>query len=946
MACISEYQLEENFIEHLQKIGWVEVNVKDEASLLSNLKTQLETHNKTTFTDKEFNKILNHLDKGDVIEKVKILRRKMNLSRDDGTNIWIEFFDSKNWCRNQYQVTNQVKLNGKRKNRYDVTLLVNGLPLGQVELKAPGQDVYEAFKQINRYQRDTYPFCGGLFQYIQIFVISNGSVTKYFANNKKQSYKQIFSWSDEKNKIINKLTDFTDAFLEKCTFSKMIAKYVVIHETKKIAMILRPYQYYAVENITKHVKDTNRNGYIWHTTGSGKTLTSFKTAQNLVEFQDISKVLFVVDRTDLDSQTIREFNAFEEGSVDNTTNTGTLEKQLLNPSTKLIVTTIQKLNNVISRDRYKTKIEHLSNEKIVFIFDECHRSQFGETHSKIKQFFNNAQMFGFTGTPIMAENSIDKRTTSELFGERLHEYIITNAIQDQNVLRFGIEYIGDSRTYDEKDKSFYEHPDRIEEITNWIIDNHSKKTRNREFGSMMCVSSVDMAISYYEAFKRAKEEGRHNLNIASIFTYAANEESLEADGLIPETNFPGDSSLNTDKTPKRDKLVEIVDDYNKLFGTNESVLDGQGFYNYFREIADRIKKRDFEGFFKEDGIDILIVVNMFLTGFDAQTLNTLYVDKNLKYHGLIQAYSRTNRVLNENKSQGNIVCFRNLKNETDEALMLYANSNANESVATRSYEEYLKDYKNAIAALKGHTYSSDDVDNLLGEGADLLFVQNFKSVIKTRNAVSMFSEFKEESEDILTEEEFRNFKGKYYDLAMKYSSKREEEDNNPLCHIDFELELLQTDIVNVDYILNLIKNLNLNETTNMVVKEDKLLQAKNKIIKKLYENVELREKIPLVEEFLHFEHNRILQDSDLIEDYWYDFLSMKKQMSYDAIIIQEGFEREPFLRLISDLEFSGQDLIEDKLLQCLTYKPKVIFREQIFTRVRKQIFDILKNYSN
>ena len=935
MSYESEAQLENSLIDQLDAMGWKKASITDEKSLFSNLKKQLEIHNKTSFSDQEFEKIKNHLDKGNVFDKSKLLRDKFNLLRDDGSNTHIEFFNSQHWCRNQYQVTNQIKLNGKRKNRYDVTLLINGLPLGQIELKKRGESIKEAFNQINRYHRDSYPYGGGLFQYIQIFIISNGVNTKYFSNNERQNFKQTFEWTDEDNNRINALNEFADVFFEKCHFSKMIAKYIVLHETDKIPMVLRPYQYYAVEAITKRVKETKENGYIWHTTGSGKTLTSFKAAQNIIELPKIDKVLFVVDRADLDDQTIREFSAFKKDCVDHTTNTKSLVEQLVDPNSKLIVTTIQKLNNAISNNRHQSDVERLKDKRIVFIFDECHRSQFGDTHRRIRDFFSNAQMFGFTGTPIFADNAVGKRTTKELFSECLHKYIITNAINDQNVLKFGIEYLGDKECLEEHDKAFFDHPDRIESIVDWVIANHDKKTHHREFGAIMCVSSVDALVTYWDIFERRRLAGEHNLKIASIFTYSANEDDPNADGTIPETQFPSDNHL-AENLPKRDKLARIVEHYNAMYGTKESVLDGKSFYNYFRAIANRVKRRDKAGFLKEDGIDILLVVNMFLTGFDAKKVNTLYVDKNLKYHGLIQAFSRTNRTLGDRKSQGNIVCFRNLKEATDEALMLFANKDAKEVVIIGSYQEHLAKYNEAVEKLKLHTPDFESVDRLFGETEDATFINNFRDIIRARNVLSTFSEFDIDNLE-LSEQEYNNFKSKYLDLATKYKNPDEHGEYSPLRELDFELELLQADEINVDYLLNLIRAVNLSDVTNRVVREDKLISLKNKIIKQLNLDLELRKKIPLVEEFFHYDHSRILDDSEHIMDFWYEFLDAKKKSLYDNLIQAENLKSEEFYKLIRHMDFTSKEPIESEIIAALNYEVKLLQRVDVSNRIKKEL---------
>jgi type I restriction enzyme R subunit len=654
MTTQPEQVLEANLIKQLNSLGHKSVSIKNEADLLANLKSQLEKHNQITLSDKEFSKVINHLNKGNVFEKARILRDKMNFERDNGETAYLEFINQDHWCKNQFQVTNQVTMEGSYKNRYDVTILINGLPLVQIELKRRGLELKEAFNQINRYQRHSFGSSHGLFQYLQIFIISNGVNTKYYANNRHQSFKQTFYWSDSENNNITQLDEFANGFLEPCHIAKMITKYIVLNETEKVLLVLRPYQYYATESIIERVKNSTKNGYIWHTTGSGKTLTSFKTSQVLMKLPQVHKVVFVVDRKDLDYQTTKEFNAFSKGSIDGTDDTKALVKQF-SDDTKLIVTTIQKLNTAISKTQYLAKMEQLQDKKIVFIFDECHRSQFGETHKRIKKFFTNHQMFGFTGTPIFTQNAVanesGKRTTKELFDDCLHRYVITNAIKDENVLKFSIEYIGkykekegskneiDIEVEDIDTKELLESPQRLEKITDYIIANHNRKTHNKDYTAIFCVSSIETLTKYYDLFHAKKEAGKHNLKVATIFSFTANEDDKDANGFIPdaELEIKEGASINQHS---RDKLDEYIGHYNTQYGTQFSTKTSQLFYNYYNDIAKKVKERQ---------IDILLVVNMFLTGFDSKTLNTLYVDKNLKYHGLIQAFSRTNRILGEQK---------------------------------------------------------------------------------------------------------------------------------------------------------------------------------------------------------------------------------------------------------------------------------------------------------
>jgi type I restriction enzyme R subunit len=512
MSTESEQTLEDNLIAQLENLGFDRVRIDDEKALVINMKKQLEKHNNIILSELEFRQILNKLAKGNIFDKAKILRDKIDYTKDNGETGYLELIDQIKWCKNEYQVTNQVTMKGTYTNRYDVTILVNGLPLVQIELKRRGLELKEAFNQTNRYYRHSFSAGYGLFNYIQLFVISNGVNSKYYANNpvNKRDFKQTFFWADAENNKITQLNEFAEAFLEKCQLSKMITKYVVLNESEKMLMVLRPYQYYAVEAIVERVRETEKNGYIWHTTGSGKTLTSFKTAQILTGSPHVHKVVFVVDRKDLDYQTIKEFNSFSEGSVDATTNTKKLVQQFAD-NTPLIVTTLQKLNTAISKEKYLASMSGLQDKRMVFIFDECHRSQFGDTHKRIKAFFHHVQMFGFTGTPIFAENAaqndMGKRTTKDLFAECLHKYVITDAIRDENVLKFSVEYI---RTVQQKDgiadieveaidtKEAMEAPARINNITDYIIANHDRKTHGREFTAIFCVSNVATLTAYYD----------------------------------------------------------------------------------------------------------------------------------------------------------------------------------------------------------------------------------------------------------------------------------------------------------------------------------------------------------------------------------------------------------------------------------------------------------------
>lgn len=936
----SESQLEDALIQRLQGKGWDKVHLATEGDLWKNVQAQLGKHNKTTFSDAEFKRIRNHLEKGSPFEKAHTLRDRFHLTRDDETSFYVEFFNTEHWCRNEYQVASQIGIKGRRKNRYDVTLLVNGIPLCQIELKRRGIELKAAFDQINRYQKDSFTAAGGLFQYVQIFVISNGVNTRYYANNRHQSFAQTFTWADVDNKAINRLDAFTDLFLEKCHLSKMIAKYIVLHQSDRILMVLRSYQYYAAEKITERVQLGRQNGYIWHATGSGKTLTSFKAAQNLMEIPKVKKTLFVVDRADLDHQTVKEYNHFQPGSVDGTDDTKSLVKQFTNPNVKLIITTIQKLNNAISSTRHHEAMDALRKERVVFIFDECHRSQFGDAHKRIVEFFPAAQMFGFTGTPIFADNAINRRTTKDLFNECLHKYVVTDAIRDENVLRFAVEYVQhmDEEAKEHRSKEFFEHPDRIATITDWVIQNHHKKSRRKQFGAIMCVGSVDALLQYYECFDAKRRAGEHDLKVASIFTYAANEDDPDADGLIPETHFPSDSTSSV-STPKRDRLVEIVNDYNALYGVQESVLDGKGFYNYYRAVANRVKSRDYKPFDPEQGVDILLVVNMFLTGFDAKTVNTLYVDKNLKYHGLIQAFSRTNRILNLEKSQGNIVCFRDLKEATDDAIALFANKNAREEIIIGSYEEHLAKFEAAAADLFSIVQTPDSVDDLQDENAQAAFVKAFRDLIRIRNVLATFSEFDETTLPVAPQD-FKDFKSKYVDMAHRLSQTEEEDVPPAFDGIDFELELIRRDDINVSYIIALLTSMSLMDGEGDEGKK-KAKQDRKRIFELLQSEVSLRGKRPYIEKFIDQRLPMLGPEEDISQAFAV-FWSEERQRAFKTFEDEHGLKDHEFQALVSQMMFSGKQPLADDVMKALKEKPSILQRRKKVETVLEGVNELIE----
>ncbi|MDJ1493679.1 type I restriction endonuclease subunit R [Cytophagaceae bacterium DM2B3-1] len=949
MAIQSEKVLEDNLIDQLIGLGYSRIVIRDEAALLANLKKQLEIHNNVTLTEKEFAQVLNHLNKGSVFDRSKTLRDKMQLTKEDGTSVYLEFINQQEWCRNQYQVTNQITISGVYQNRYDVTILINGLPLAQIELKRRGLELKEAFNQTNRYQRHSYSAGFALFQYIQIFVISNGVNTKYYANNKKQTFKQTYFWADKDNKTIRQLDAFTAAFLEKCHLSKMITKYTVLQETYKIPMIMRPYQYYATEAIIDRVKNSTRNGYIWHTTGSGKTLTSFKTSQLLTELPQVHKVVFVVDRKDLDYQTQREFDSFSPGSVDTTKNTHSLVKQLAD-NTKIIVTTIQKLNTAISKPAHQAKLDHLKDKRVVFIFDECHRSQFGETHKKIKKFFNNSQMFGFTGTPIFADNAIrnesGKHTTAELFEECLHKYVITDAIRDENVLKFSIEYIGryrqrdDSRTELDIDveaidtKELVESEDRLDKITDYIIANHSRKTHKKAYTGIFCVSSVDTLIRYYDMFKRKKDAGKHDLRIATIFSYGANPDDKDANGMIEDVDIEVDEDDKIDPH-HREKLDKYIEDYNALYNTKYSTKDSESFYNYYKDIAKRIKEREKEGALDKDRVDILLVVNMFLTGFDAKMVNTLYADKNLKYHGLIQAFSRTNRIITEQKSQGNIVSFRNLKKATDDAITLFSNKEAIDVIIMKPYEDYVAKFNEAYQKLLAIAPTVDSVDDLPSEEEELEFVKAFRELMRLKNVLVSFSDFTFEHLTI-NEQVFEDYKSKYLDLHDKVRTSTEKEKESILDDVDFELELIQRDEINVAYILRLLAALK-------DAKPAEAAKQRKEIANLLASEVQLRSKRELIEKFISQNLPQIANPDDIPQEFD-AYMEAEKQKALDEFVQEERVDREGIKRLVDDYIYTQRTPLRDDVIAVLEVKPKLLERKTIAERIIKKIRNFVETF--
>ena len=845
MPVQSEAALENGLIDTLQKMNYEYVHIEEEKNLSANFKRQLEKHNKkkleelgrTEFTESEFEKILIYLEGGTRFEKAKKLRDLFPLELENGERLWVEFLNRTHWCQNEFQVSNQITVEGRKKCRYDVTILINGLPLVQIELKRRGVELKQAYNQIQRYHKTSFH---GLFDYIQLFVISNGVNTRYFANNPNSGYKFTFNWTDAANVPFNDLEKFATVFFDKCTLGKIIGKYIVLHEGDKCLMVLRPYQFYAVEKILDRVENSNDNGYIWHTTGAGKTLTSFKAAQLVSELDDVDKVMFVVDRHDLDTQTQAEYEAFEPGAVDSTDNTDELVKRL-HSNSKIIITTIQKLNAAVSKLWYSSRIEEIRHSRIVMIFDECHRSHFGDCHKNIVKFFDNTQIFGFTGTPIFVENAVDGHTTKEIFGNCLHKYLIKDAIADENVLGFLVEYYHGNEDVDNADQ------DRMTEIAKFILNNFNKSTFDGEFDALFAVQSVPMLIRYYKIFKGLNPK----IKIGAVFTYAANSSQDDEQTGMNTGGFASDS------TGDADELQAIMDDYN-MYGTSFTT---ENFRAYYDDINLRMKKK------KTDmkPLDLCLVVGMFLTGFDSKKLNTLYVDKNMEYHGLLQAFSRTNRVLNEKKRFGKVVCFRDLKSKVDEAIKLFSNGTPLEDIVRKPFDEVKRDYQELTKDFLEHYPEPHFVDYLQSENDKKQFILAFRDIIKKHAEIQIYNEFEKEANDLgMTEQQFMDFRSKYLDIYDSFAAKPTEQssgykaqedesgmaaepdpsenDATGLGDIDFCLELLHSDIINVAYILELIADLN-------PYSED-YTEKRRHIIDTMIKDAELRSKAKLIDGFI------------------------------------------------------------------------------------------------
>ena len=927
----SEADLEDEFIALLQRQGYEYLQIHHESDLILNLRHQLEKLNHITFTDNEwdefFKNILANPNDG-IVEKTRMMQQDnvQVLRRDDGTSKNITLIDKKKIHNNYVQVINQyVNNDGNYDNRYDVTILVNGFPMVHSELKRRGVAIREAFNQIDRYQRDSFWASSGLYEYVQIFIVSNGTHTKYYSNTTRESrIKEVNSsrgsskktsnsfeftsyWSDANNKPIMDLIDFTHTFLAKRTILNILTRYCVF-TTEELLLVMRPYQIVATERILQRITlatnykydgSIKAGGYIWHTTGSGKTLTSFKTAQLVSALPDIDKVLFVVDRKDLDYQTMKEYDRFEKGSADGNTSTNVLERQLSdkdkdgNPHEyKIIITTIQKLTNFVSRNAG----HKIANKKVVIIFDECHRSQFGEMHQKITKFFKHYYLFGFTGTPIFAENANRSAnpkfaTTPQLFGDKLHTYTIVDAINDENVLPFRIDYVNTIKRKDGVDEkieaidteSALGNSKRIKQVVSYVLDNYDRKTKQtasyvvkgkhvKGFNSIFACQSVEMAIAYYNEFKKQIADKKSNLAIATIYSFAANE----ANDIYAASGMMDDEDMDTSgmDASSRDALESAIMDYNVKFHTNFDTSAAK-FQNYYKDLSQRVKNRE---------VDILIVVNMFLTGFDATTLSTLWIDKNLKMHGLIQAFSRTNRILNSIKTYGNIVCFRNLQEEVDKAISLFGDKDAESIVLLKSYDDYYNGYEEDDGKFhKGYKGLVEEIESkfpigtqIVGEEKEKEFISLYGSLLRVTNILNAFDKF--ESDRLLSDRDVQDYQSIYIDLYDKWRPKeKQKEDISD--DLVFEMELVKQVEVNIDYILALVAKYH----------DDNSLDAEAvaRILKAVDSSTQLRSKRELIEAFLRI----VNVDTDVNED-WHTFVDVEMEADIQKIIDEEKLKSE------------------------------------------------------
>ena len=932
MAYQSEFSLEKEMMNQLKENGYEIVTIRNDKQLLDNFRSILNERHKDKLngqplTDKEFQRLLTMINGKGIFESARILRDKLTLKRDDESEVYLSFLDTVNWCQNKFQVTNQVSVEDTYKARYDVTILINGLPLVQVELKRRGVDINEAFNQVMRYRKQNYT---GLFRYIQMFIISNGIETRYISNNDGEIYKShMFYWSDKHNKRINTLNDFTETFLRPCHIAKMISRYMIINETDKVLMAMRPYQVHAVEALIHQATETSNNGYIWHTTGSGKTLTSFKSSQVLSEQENIKKVIFLVDRKDLDNQTEEEFNKFSKGAVDKTKNTSQLVRQLNDKSLPLIVTTIQKMSKAIQNNA--DALEQYKTDKVVFIIDECHRSQFGKMHRIIRQYFNNAQYFGFTGTPRFEENkSQDGRSTADIFGRCLHTYLIKDAIHDGNVLGFSVDYINtikentieteiDDMVEDINKDEVWMSDDRIELIVRHIIENHDKYTRNRQYSSILTVQSIPALIKYYQVFKKMSQEYDRPLKVAGIYSFGPNEETKEANN--------EEMKIET----AREHLDHMMKDYNENFDTNFTT---DTFQEYFNNVSKNVKKG-----VKDNKIDVLIVVDMFLTGFDSKVLNTLYVDKNLKHHGLIQAYSRTNRVERETKPFRKIVNYRDLKKATDNALQLFSQTEDTDRVLMKSYDEYKTEFIDALAELKAIAPSPQHMDDVQDDEEKKDFVEAYRLLSKLVLRMKAFDEFEFTSSSVgMEEQDFEDYKSKYFAIYDQIKVPKNDKNKVSILNdIDFEIEILRNDTINVSYIMDLVRQIDL---------KDKVEQQRNREqirhILDTADDPKLRLKRDLIKEFMDKIIPDLSEDEDLDEAY-ITFENAKKEEEFNKFANQKVVNEDMLKNITSEFEYSG--ILNTDKVKDLVSGMKLREKRQTKAAIASFVEEITEKYS-
>ena len=916
----SEKELEDGMIRDLENQGYERFYGKTSEELYKNLKIQIERLNKVAFTDKEWERFLvEYLDcpNDGMIEKTRKIQENYiyDFIFDDGHLKNIKIIDKKNIHNNILQVCNQIKQKGKHKNRYDVTILVNGLPLVHIELKKRGVSLHEAFSQIDRYGKESFNTENSLYKFVQIFVISNGTYTRYFANTTAQNknhYEFTCEWADAKNKVIRDLKDFTATFFEKRTILEVLTKYCVF-DSNDILLIMRPYQIAATERILWKIESSYQNkkcgkieagGFIWHTTGSGKTLTSFKTAKLATELEYIDKVFFVVDRKDLDYQTMKEYQKFQPDSVNGSKDTKELKRSIEKQDNKIVVTTIQKLNEFVK----KNPSHEIYDKHCVIIYDECHRSQFGDAQKNIRKSFKNYYQFGFTGTPIFPENALGSDTTAGIFGAQLHSYVITDAIRDKKVLKFKVDYndirakfkAAETETDDKKlkelEKRMLLHPERISKIVEYILKVYNTKTHRNEyynikqkrlngFNAMFAVQSVEAAKLYYEEFQKQQENlpEEKRLKVATIYSFAANEER-NAIGDIPDENFEPSAMESTAK----EFLDKVISDYNDYFKTNFST-NGSEFQNYYKDLSKKVKDKK---------IDILIVVGMFLTGFDAPTLNTLFVDKNLRYHGLIQAFSRTNRILNKVKTFGNIVCFRDLEKATKNAIKTFGDENSVNIILEKSYNDYINGFKDEETgkSIKGYVSLCNEIVEKFPKPVEIEktqdkkeFAELFGELLKTENILKNFDEF-ENFEKIISDRQMQDMKSVYVDICEEIRNAGKDDQNNSdeqgidFSDIEFQIDLLKTDEINLDYILELI----LEKTKE----HDDIEILKSEIRRVIRTSLGTRAKENLVINFINKTDLKKLKNNGEILDAFYKYAKEEKKEKIDELVKDENLKED------------------------------------------------------